>query len=267
MKLNSKYPFDPLLKHHLIIALGLVIWIFVFLFFTEPLDVNTLNSQEKPLFLIGYGLIGGLCYIVFLPVQNYLYKLKNNIWTLKSEFLFISIFSFCSVLIARLYYLYVIMANDRNPYDLWYMLKSIFFPALLTILPIIIIGRFAFGKYKNKKTEAQKIEIKGEGNYEGLRLLLNDVICIQSSDNYVEVFYQSGNEVKKSLIRNKLSVIADEFPEFLRIHRSYLINPYHFLQWKTEKSKLFVVLFHHIEVPVSRTYQKDTKAVLDSTTT
>ena len=159
------------------------------------------------------------------------------------------------------------MANDRNPYDLWYMLKSIFFPALLTILPIIIIGRFAFGKYKNKKTEAQKIEIKGEGNYEGLRLLLNDVICIQSSDNYVEVFYQSGNEVKKSLIRNKLSVIADEFPEFLRIHRSYLINPYHFLQWKTEKSKLFVVLFHHIEVPVSRTYQKDTKAVLDSTTT
>ena len=116
MKLNSKYPFDPLLKHHLIIALGLVIWIFVFLFFTEPLDVNTLNSQEKPLFLIGYGLIGGLCYIVFLPVQNYLYKLKNNIWTLKSEFLFISIFSFCSVLIARLYYLYVIMAYDRNPF-------------------------------------------------------------------------------------------------------------------------------------------------------
>lgn len=159
------------------------------------------------------------------------------------------------------------MANERNPYGLWYMLTSIFIPAVATILPIIIFGRFAFGKYKDKKIEAKKIEIKGEGNYEGLRLHFNDVICIQSSDNYIEVFYLNGKETKKTLIRNKLSVIADEFPELLRTHRSYLINPFHFLQWKTEKSKLFAVLFHHIEVPISRTYQNNVKIVLNSTTT
>jgi hypothetical protein len=43
------------------------------------------------------------------------------------------------------------MANEINSYDLWYMLKSIFLPAIATILPIIIFGRFAFGKYKNKQ--------------------------------------------------------------------------------------------------------------------
>ena len=133
-------------------------------------------------------------------------------------------------------------------------------------MPIIILGRFAFGKYKNKKTEALKIEIKGEGNYEGLRIFFNDIISIQSSDNYIEVFYVSGNELKKNLIRNKLSVIAEEFPELLRTHRSYLINPYHFLQWKTANSKLFIILFHHIEVPVSRTYQANVKSILNSTT-
>ena len=131
---------------------------------------------------------------------------------------------------------------------------------------MIIFGRYAFGKYKKKKIEAQKIEIKGEGSYEGLRLFLNDLICIQSSDNYIEVFYLSGNQLKKSLIRNKLSVIADEFPELLRTHRSFIINPFHFLQWKTEKGKLFVLLFHHIEVPVSKTYQNEVKTVLNSTT-
>ena len=114
--------------------------------------------------------------------------------------------------------------------------------------------------------EAQKIEIKGEGSYEGLRLILNDVICIQSSDNYIEVFYLSGNQLKKSLIRNKLSIIADEFPELLRTHRSFIINPFHFSQWKTEKGKLFVLLFHHIEVPVSKTYQNEVKTILNSTT-
>lgn len=158
------------------------------------------------------------------------------------------------------------MANENNPYELWYMLQRIFLPAIATILPIIIFGRFAFGKYKDKQIEAKKIEIKGEGNYEGLRLFLNDIISIQSSDNYIEVFYVNGKELSKTLIRNKLSVIANEFPELLRTHRSYLINPYHFLQWKTEKSKLFVILFHHIEVPVSRTYQSNVKSLLNSTT-
>lgn len=265
-KLNKKYPFDSSIKHHIIIAFSLAIWIFIFLFFTEPLDVNTLNDNDKPIFFTGYGLIGGLSYLLFLPFQYFIFKKNDNKWTVKSEILFLFIFCFCAVTVARLFYSYVIMANDRNPYDLWYMLKSIFLPALLTILPILVLGRFAFGKYKDKKTEAQKIEIKGEGNYEGLRLFFNDIISIQSSDNYIEVFYLSGNDLKKTLIRNKLSVIADEFPAFLRTHRSYLINPFHFLQWKTENSKLFIVLFHHIEVPVSRTYQNDVKVILNSTT-
>ncbi|WP_435414940.1 LytTR family DNA-binding domain-containing protein [Polaribacter aestuariivivens] len=264
--MNKKYPFDPSIKHHLIIALSLAVWIFVFLYFTEPLDVNQLYENEKLIFLSGYGFIGGLSYVFFLPFQYLIFSKKDKKWTLFSEILFLSVYCFCAITIARLYYLYVIMANDRNPYDLVYMLKSIYFPALLTILPILIIGRFAFGKYKEKKLEQEKIEIKGEGNYEGLRLFLNDVICIQSSDNYIEVFYVSGTELKKTLIRNKLSSIADEFPEFLRTHRSYLINPFHFLQWKTANSKLFAIVTHHIEVPVSRTYQNDVKAVLNSTT-
>ena len=264
--MRKKYPFDSAIKHHIIIAIGLAIWIFVFLYFTEPLDVNQLYDDEKLLFLTGYSLIGGFCYLLFLPIQYVILHKNDENWTVLSELLFLFLFCFFTIAISRVYYLYIIMVNEVNPYDLWYMLKSIFLPAIATILPIIIFGRFAFGKYKNKQIEAKKIEIKGEGNYEGLRLFLNDVISIQSSDNYVEVFYVAGKDLKKTLIRTKLSAIADEFPALLRTHRSYLINPYHFLQWKTESSKLFVLLFHHIKVPVSRTYQKEVKAVLNSTT-
>ena len=264
--LNTKYPFDPSLKHHIIIAFGLAIWIFVFLYFTEPLDVHEFYEDEKLIFLSGYSMIGGFCYLLFLPFQYFIFKKNDKKWTIFSEFLFTFIFSFCAIGIARIYYLYIIMADERNPYGFWYMFTNIFLPAIATILPIIIFGRFAFGKYKDKKTDAKKIEINGEGNYEGLRLFLNDIICIQSSDNYIEVYYVNGQELKKTLIRNKLSVIADEFPELLRTHRSYVMNPHHFLQWKTEKSKLFAILFHHIEVPVSRTYQNNVKSILNSTT-
>lgn len=264
--MNTHYPFDPLIKHHIIIGFLLSVWVFVFLFFTEPLDVSVFNTTEKLLYLPGYGLVVGFCYLFFLPFQNFLYKSKNNNWYLSSEILFILIFTIVSISIARGYYLFIVVAGEPNPYGLIYMLKAIFLPAIATILPIILIARFAFGKYYEKRLEDQKIEIKGEGNYEGLRLQLQDVICIQSSDNYIEVLYLSGTILKKTLIRNKLSVIDNEFPELLRTHRSYLVNPFHFQQWKTENSKLFMVLNHEVIIPISKTYQSEIKSAINSTT-
>ncbi|REE25829.1 LytTR family transcriptional regulator [Winogradskyella pacifica] len=261
-----KYPFDPKLKHHIIIGLLLAVWIFIFLYFTEPLDVNQFNNNEKLLYLPGYGLLGGLCYVTFLPLQYYLYKSFKTSWTILNEVIFLLIFSVISITVTWFYYLEIIMMYEQNPNTFGYMLTSIYMPAIATILPILIIGRFGFGKYYEKQIDDQKIEIKGEGNYEGLRLQLNDVISIQSSDNYIEVFYLSGNNLKKTLIRNKLSVIADEFPELLRAHRSYLINPFHFQRWKTENGKLLVILNHQVEVPISKTYKNDIKAMINSTT-
>jgi len=69
--LKSLYPLDPLLKHHLLIGLLLAVWVFVFLYFTEPLDVSELSDTEKLYFLPGYGLLGGLSYIIFLPLQYF----------------------------------------------------------------------------------------------------------------------------------------------------------------------------------------------------
>lgn len=266
VNINRKYPFDASLRSHIMIAIGLAIWIFLFLYFTEPLDVNEFSDSEKLIYLPLYGLIGSISYLIFIPFQSFLYFKSDKIWSLKNELIFLFAFIVLGTLASRLFYLYVIVANEPNPYSLSYHITSILFPVYSIVLPIIILGRFGFGKYRNKKAEAKKVEIKGEGNYEGLRLFFNDIICIQSADNYIEVVYLNGKDIKKTLIRNKLSTIADEFPELLRTHRSYLINPHHFLQWKTENSKLFVELFHHIIVPVSRTYQKEVKNVLQSTT-
>ena len=267
MMLTKKYPFDPSLKNHFFIAFGLAIWIFLFLYFTEPLDVDEFNDKEKLRYLPVYGLIGGVSYAIFLPLQSLIYKRSEKIWTLKLEILFLISFSFFTSSFARTYYLYVIMAGEQNPYSLSYFITDILLPAITIILPILIIGRFSLGKIKEKKAEAAKVEIKGEGTYEGLRLFFNDIICIQSSDNYIEVFYLNGKELKKTLIRNKLSAVAEDFPDLLRTHRSYLINPFHFLQWKSEKGKLFVELTTSIFAPISNTYKNEVKSILNSTTT
>ena len=148
--MNKKYPFDSSIKHHFIIAFSLAIWIFIFLFFTEPLDVNEFGDSEKLIYLPLYGLLGAFCYLIFLPFQQYLYLKNDKNWFVKTQIFFFLIFVFVSALMARLFYLFVIVPDEPNPYPLNYHLKKVIIPAFLTILPIIIFGRYAFGKYKNK---------------------------------------------------------------------------------------------------------------------
>ncbi|MDG1276546.1 MAG: LytTR family DNA-binding domain-containing protein [Algoriphagus sp.] len=263
--LKQKYPFDPSLKHHLIIALGLAVWIFVFLFFTEPLDVSQLDSREKLIYLPIYGLFGSICYLICLPFQFW-WLLKMRSWLVSAEFIFFSLLFIVSFISTRSIYYYLVVDADPYAYPILYFATSVYMPAALTVFPIVVFVRWSFGKYKEKRFENEKIEIRGIGNYESLRLQLNDLICIQSSDNYVEVTFKEGEKLKTHLIRNKLMTVEEQVPELIRTHRSFLINPYHFKQWKTGNKKVQVLLSEGIEVPVSKTYLNDLRMMVNLTT-
>lgn len=252
--LKKPFPFDPLLKHHLLIALGLAIWIFLFLTLTEPLDTNEIRGLDKLIFLPLYGLAGAIAYLSTLPLQGFLYKKNNTEWMLKSELMFFVLIFFFGLVLSRSIYLYVVVPGEPNPYSLYYFTKAIYLPAIATIIPILAIGRWAFGRYFEKKLEDQKIEIEGEGTYEGLRLQLNDLVSVKADDNYIEVSFLTNGVPKKQLIRNKLSKVEIAIPELMRTHRSYLINPNHFQQYKMESGKLNLILSSEILVPVSKTY-------------
>lgn len=243
----------------MLIAVGLAIWIFMFLALTEPLDTSEFKGVEKLLYLPVYGIAGALAYLLILPLQRLIYKKSNKTWTLLSELAFGACIFIIGLLLSRAVYLYIIVPGEKNPYTLSYFLSAIYIPAILTIYPIIAIGRWSFGRYYEKKLEDQKIEIAGEGTYEGLRLALNDLIVIKSDDNYIEVSYLNSGSIKKHLIRNKLSKIEQDIPELLRTHRSYLINPNHFQRFNMESGKLSLLLSSEILIPVSKTYAEKVK--------
>jgi DNA-binding LytR/AlgR family response regulator len=93
-----------------------------------------------------------------------------------------------------------------------------------------------------------------------LRLDFNDLIVIKSDDNYVEVSFLNNSVLKKQLIRNKLSKIEIDIPELFRTHRSYLINPNHFQQFKMKNGKLSLILSSGIAIPVSKTHTGKVKS-------
>lgn len=258
--MHRSYPFDPLLKHHIIIALGLALWVFLFLVLTEPLDTDVFSTTEKLTYLPLYGIAAALTYLLIVPLQYALLKWYQQRWTLLAEILFLTSIIFIGFLLARFVYLYFIVPDEPNPYTLAYFGVSIYLPAIATILPMLAIGRWAFGRYFEKKLDDQKIEIPGEGTYEGLRLSLTDLISVKADDNYVEVCFLDNGSLKKNLIRNKLSTIETLIPELLRTHRSYLINPYHFQQFKMDSGKLQIILGTEITIPVSKTYAERVKS-------
>jgi two-component system response regulator LytT len=87
-----------------------------------------------------------------------------------------------------------------------------------------------------------------EITYRGTVQLLdvNDIQYIKSDNVYVEIFTEGHRYIQRKF----LGQISEELPsQFVRIHRSYLINMDHV----TQRKKNFVMIEDH-KIPVSRKF-------------
>jgi len=224
------------------------------------------SNSEKLKYLPLYSISIFLCYIILLPLQNYLHKKDNAIWHITNEIGFLVLFTLNTFGLTYYIFSKFVFVIKGNINLLTPFTQQFYIPAILTLLPLIIIIRWALGRYSEKRLKNKKIEIKGSGNYDNLRLHFNDLVYIKSSDNYIEVSYLESGFLKKALIRALLTNIEKIFPDLLRTHRSYLINPFHFKQWNSSKNKLEVILINDISIPVSKTYIKNVTSSINFTT-
>ena len=96
---------------------------------------------------------------------------------------------------------------------------------------------------------------------------VKDIIRLEAQQNYTE--FSLANDRKKILASLNLGEYEDQFGpymEFMRVHRSHLVNPYHFKQWKNASGKLSMVLHAEIEVPVSRSFTTPVKQAIQLAT-
>ena len=79
---------------------------------------------------------------------------------------------------------------------------------------------------------------------------------LKAEDNYVSIISKIGDGVNTRLIRRKLSEMERQHPSLVRVHRSYLINPYavQHIDQSTKSTQVYFDSGHR--VPVSDTYKK-----------
>jgi len=245
--------------------MGLGLWIVVFLYFSKPFGINELSNKKLFLLLPFYGVLQSVSYCLPLFYQNKS-LIKNNNWTVTNELIFLGLTVAFGAILNFVFYKYVVVSDTIYAFNFLEYLQLFYLPALTIVLPFIIISRFLIGKFSEKNSNENKITIKGKGQYDFINLKAEALVFIQSSDNYIEINFVENKVIHKKLIRGTISEVENTFPELLKTHRSYLINPIHFKQFKTENKKLFLDLGLGIIVPVSRSLQPVIKNQLQLTT-
>ena len=111
-----------------------------------------------------------------------------------------------------------------------------------------------------QKAYIQILDEKGEMR---LSIRRENLVMIESADNYVCVYYLSDQKVKKSMVRNTLNRIAEHLQgsRIVRCHRSYMINLDHAQVLHRDKEGVFIELgIDGIpDIPISRTYANNIK--------
>lgn len=242
LKLSTSY------KHHFICAIILGVWLSGFLIIIAPFDVAGLPLETRLREMPVYGLMTIVGYMLLIPLQNWIY-LKLDKWNIALEAAFLMVFNTLLLGACFAYYKSGII-NGEYGFTKWTF--EVYYPIFFIMLPIMIFARW----YLNKKLpdlESDKVVLSGENKLDVLKIKASDLICISSADNYVEVTYLTKEGINRKLLRTTLKNAHAQKPELVKVHRSHVINPEHFKEWKDSNT----ILLTEIELPVSKSYKQN----------
>ncbi|WP_010665357.1 LytTR family transcriptional regulator DNA-binding domain-containing protein [Marinilabilia salmonicolor] len=148
--------------------------------------------------------------------------------------------------------------------------------ALILLIPYVISLLFFAWKEKSMSLNNLLNQVRHSSNFISfhddkgilrISLKLEDLLYLESSDNYVSIKYLHNNQPKSVLIRNTLKNIEKKFENstLLRCHRSYIVNTKRVSMVKKEGTamKLLIESPNSEKIPVSRGYQTMVKDFFD----
>lgn len=242
--LTNPYPKDSDLKKKVFTAFIFGNFVFIFLFLFQPFGISEWDIPNKALVLSGYGAITFLAVlfnsVIIEKLLNNWFAEKN--WKVWKEIIW-ALWNI--LLIGTLNLLY-------SKWQMNFKLSFVTFFAyqwitlLIGIIPTAIITLWNHNRLQKKNLEEalilnkvinaeplspikvqSSIILSGDNAKESVELDPQQIWYMEAADNYVEVVWFSGTEVKKKLLRTTLKKMEEQLvgePYLFRCHRSYLVN-------------------------------------------
>lgn len=254
--------------------------VFLFILFFQPFPLDKFDFNNRLLFDVGFGaIVFFFMVLVRMTVPRIIQKRSRNdpdpvLTSWLSSFIFLV---FCST--AFVFYLRYV-GSIRITFFI------VFKVALICLIPPMVLkfseiykglinqneSLLSERKMIQKQIEKyeadnlnKSIEFISENNNENLSLLVAEVIFIQSADNYVEIAYLNGNNVRKRMVRSTLKNIElqiKQYSNFVRCHRTCIVNTHYIEKLNHDYSSHWITLKGYDErIPVSRQYLLKIKEV------
>lgn len=225
----KSYPVTRL-KNQIITGFIIGLSVSFILIIFQPFGTYEFRMDYKSLFLLGYGIICATVYSVYYFLLMTLIKkwFAPQKWNIAKEIVTVIPVLIIMPIASFYYYNIVILDDDIMVNDFGY------FFLLSIAIGVIPLTTLSYHKYlKSKLTSVKSSEsskgyiITIESNNKKEKSVVvksEELIYIKSNGNYIEISMKSSE--KPLLMRNSLNYVEGKLPksEFLKIHRSYIVN-------------------------------------------
>jgi DNA-binding LytR/AlgR family response regulator len=113
---------------------------------------------------------------------------------------------------------------------------------------------------QKKRTYAADRFMYVKSEYKLVRIMLDDILYVEGLKDYIRIFLKSGERIMSLLSMKKLEETLPQ-PEFLRIHRSYIVH-----MTEVRSIDRFRIVFGDEFLPISDNYKQSVQQYLDAHT-
>lgn len=257
----------------------------IFIIVYKPLDFSTLRVQ----FLENWGwspeiisavislamiLVGTAVVAVSRVIMNAVVKKRQLSYAAYISWVFSEI-----VIMSIIYTVASYVVDRGNIAELFR--NSLYKTVLILTIPYLLAYTFFILKEKTSQLMAIRkqleeddkalqntyLQIMDERGELRLSIRRENLLFIEAEDNYVCVWYLSGNNVKNIMVRNSLKKVHDQLMDkkIVRCHRSYLINLDHIKILRRERDNSFFIdlgIEGVPDIPMSKTYGEEITAMM-----
>lgn len=262
-----------LLKEDRKLFLSISFGLFLFILFFQPFPLDRFDFNNRLIIIAGFA---GIIFFFMVMVRGLSlwiiqYNDQSNNITVFPSYLAGFIIMVLSSVAFAFYLRFVVLVEIT-----FFVMSKVIF---ICLLPPMVLGLFDDIKelrqqnellliekkmmHKHVKVDKEDdfnrtIEIPSENNTESLTLRINDIALIKSADNYVEIVFKEGDQLKKKLIRNTLKNVEQQLKfhsNFIRCHRICIVNTHYIEKLNRKFNNHWLTIKGSPEqIPVSRQY-------------
>lgn len=273
-----------------------------FLLFYTPFGISEEMEKESTTVLRIISFVGGeviaifisLFFVQFIVLKRLAYTsivLNKYLRFFFLEMLCVAFFSNTILEITEHLFFPYELIDDDGSFELLsnYPILAFILDSILTVIPQIFVLSYPFMgcllyfyvndlkeevyeleselksfkiNYKENKNDHIHLDLLDENNQIEFTVSLNQMLALESSNQYVLLYYIDENNIlAKQIIRTRLKKILNELAHTptLQCHRSYAVNLLNVEQLKRVDKKSYLTLSGTdlLKIPVSKTYLSD----------